>query len=864
MAQPRQSSFIDLKVVGLHLNPSTFGTNAPAGALTIANNVVIDRPSVVATRRGFSNAFSTLNGTGVSSLFQYFNTKLLHGTDKKMYADPASDGVFLPYGGLYEVPDPEDLASRIRSIEANKNFYFITNEGTFRLDRVEGQPRPAGAPPGLSGSGVPSPPTGFMPDQTAVAYRVVFGYRDFNDTLVLGAPSSRWIVTNDTGGDANALVTFQVPKEIQLEPTNFIYQLYRGNVSPDLETTPDDEMALVFEDVTTGAAEITHLDNTPDNLKGAALYTNVGQDGIAQSNYRPPWAKDICLFKQYTFYANTRTLQNGTITLISAGAGNGTDALVPGDTVVFAPSEAPPPSPFTLTATAGPNNYALGEFHVSDTGDPAFDIQETASNIALVANAFPGNTFLTAYYTSSDTDLPGQLRFDRLDLTVDPFAITSSRSSAWQQSLPVTSKNDRNPNRIYFSKFGQPEAVPLANYMDVGSANLPIERIIPLRDGIMVLKLDGVFRISNADPPFTITPIDYNVRILAPNTAAELDNKVYFLSDQGVVSLTDSDAQIMSFVIDRTIIQNTSPTLYPNMRAISWGIAYQSDKKYILSLPNSAGDIQPTQQYIYNHITEVWTRWTLVINCGLVFRKDGRLYLGTLGGQAPGTNSSYVYQERKIYTNADYVDAQYNANTTTVTTQSTFTATVVITNPILPAGVTIKAGWTILQEETGANARILTVIPNSPSVGFTTLITDKPQNWQPGPVILYVPIYTEVETIQVDCENPGMNKQFNEIVYIFTDQSFSKLESRMSSDSTGTAELDILIPFFRGGWGIDPWGTTPWGGNPSGQGKIRRYIAQKIQRAGWVMVNLQNAEAFTAFGWSGLQIFFKQTSSRQK
>ena len=579
VGQPGEGSVINVDVKGLYLNPSTFGQNAPNGALTIANNVVIDRPSVVATRRGFDNSFYTLPNDGVRSLYQYNNVKLMNTTDNDLHVDPLSNGVFHTYTGTYKVPDPLDPASRIRGLETNKNFYFITEAGTYRLDQIAGQPRLAGAPPGLSGSGYPlATGSGFLPTNTRVAYRVVFGYKDYNNQLVLGAPSSRFIVTNTSGADQNTQVTFQLPKEIQANPVDYFFQVYRGGVTPDLTTEPDDEMSLVYEDICTGAATITIDDITPDSLKGAYLYTNQGQDGILQSNYRPPWAKDVCTFKQYAFYANCRTLQNASITLIAAGASNGADALVPGDTITFTPTEIGG-VPFTLTAVSGGNNLALGWFQVSNTGNPGFDIQATAMNIALVSNAFGTNVFLSGYYTSLDTDLPGQMRFDRLSLVADPFTITASRTTCFEQAMPITSINDSRPNRIYFSKFNQPEAVPIVNYIEVGSANQPINRIVPLRDGVMVLKQDGVFRISNAAPPFTVTPIDYNVRILADNTAAELDNKVYFLSDQGVVALSDSDAQIMSFILDKTIIENTSPTLFPNLKATAWGIAYQSDRK---------------------------------------------------------------------------------------------------------------------------------------------------------------------------------------------------------------------------------------------------------------------------------------------
>ena len=856
MAQPSAPTSIVLAIKGLYLNPSTFGDNAPNGALTIANNVVIDRPSVVATRRGFDNSFYTLSSDGTKSMYQYNNRMLLNTTDEDLHVDVNSTGVFTTYEGSYPVPDSTNPASRVRALESNKNFYFITANGTYRLDHIAGQPRLAGSPPGLSGVGVTTGITGFLATDTAVAYRVVFGYKDYNQQLILGAPSSRIIVTNTSGTSANADVTFQVPKEVQSFPVGFFFQLYRGNASANLTTDPDDEMALVYEDGCIGSVSITVNDITPDSLKGAALYTNQGQDGILQSNYRPPWATDICTFKQYAFYSNTRNLRNASITLISSGLTNGPDALRAGDTITFAESQFGGTS-FSLTGVVGANNGALGWFNVSDTGNPGLDIQVTASNIALVANEYATNTFLTGYYTSSNTDLPGKLRFDRLSLTEDSFTISVSRTTAWEQSTPITAVNDARPNRIYYSKFNQPEAVPIVNYIEVGSANAVIRRVVPLRDGVMVLKDDGVFRISNAAPPFNIQPIDYNVRILADNTAAELDNKVYFLSDQGVVALGDTEAQIMSFVLDRTIIENTSPALFPNLSSVSWGLAYQSDRKYILAMPSSSADTQSTQQYIYNHLTQVWTKWTLQASCGMIFRRDGKMYLGSLMGSAPGSNNSYVYKERKSFTDNDYADNMYSSNCAT----PGLLDTIIIDAVSLPAGITIQPGWTILQNNGSALARILQV----DTIGAATnLILDRAQMWTTDPVQIYVPVYSEIETIQIDCENPGMNKQFNEVVYIFTEQGFTQLTSRISSNTAGVPITDYLTPANRGGWSIDPWGVTPWGGSPATQGKIRRYVPQKVQRAGWLYFNISNAEAFTSFGFSGLEIFFKSTSSRQK
>jgi len=925
MAQPSQPTAIVLAINGLILNPSTFDPKAANGSLTIANNVVIDRPSVVQSRRGFTNGIESELGLildnpgrvyklhsnkGVEALFQ-FNGALLAFDGSSLFADTRDIFTEPPYNldeytpefvSIFDCEAPSGTGtSGMHAIEMNKNFYFNTNEGVYRsVNDISGiNTRKAGCPPGLGGTATTTGISGFLADNTSIAYRIVFGFKDTNNQLVLGAPGSRIIVNNTSGGSANVSVTFQIPDEIQAAPTNYFFQVYRGHASPDLTTEPDDEMALAYEEVVSiygSVASITIVDITPNDLLGAALYTNQGQDGILQSNYRPPWCVDMCAYKQYAFYANTRTLQNANLTLISAGATNGANALVPGDIVTFTmdlTGESGIPNVKTFTLTAGAtNDAASGTFEVSNTGNPAFDIQTTAINLVNIANTYDANDFLDAYYISTGSDLPGQMQFVRNSYTPDfyesagaspgyfsgipisiyyTFNITASNTASWEQPIAnnvfdttLISTNEVRPNRVYFSKFNQPEAVPVVNYFDVGNANAPIYRIVPLRDGVMVLKADGVFRISNPSAPFTITPIDYNVKILAPRTAAELDNKVYFLSDQGIVALSDTDAQIMSFVLDKTIIENTSQNLFPNLFDVAWGIAYQSDRKYILSMPTSGADTQAQKQFVYNHLTQCWTNWELPINCGVVFKKNGKLYLGG-GGADTNPNYGVLYQERKTFTNNDYADILYKfnpgANDYTVPSYTVLLDLSVVTIPTTMG--TPGVGWVIKQESFIDGSIMQAIITEV--VSESEYIVDKQLAWSSlEPIYMYQPIHTTVETIQLDCDNPGMNKQFSEIVYIFTTQDFASIDVAISSNTTAMPEYDTLVPLQRGGWGVTPWGPTPWGTGVTGQGKVRRYMPQKMQRAGWVYVNLQNEECFTSFGWSGLELHYKNTSTRQK
>lgn len=107
----------------------------------------------------------------------------------------------------------------------------------------------------------------------------------------------------------------------------YFLQIYRSativasGVSILQDLVPSDELQLVYETYPTtqdlSAGLITVTDETPDQFLGANLYTNpTTGEGILQANDLPPFAKDVNRFKNYVFYANTKTRQRSTINLI--------------------------------------------------------------------------------------------------------------------------------------------------------------------------------------------------------------------------------------------------------------------------------------------------------------------------------------------------------------------------------------------------------------------------------------------------------------------------------------------------------------------------------------------------------------------
>ena len=140
---------------------------------------------------------------------------------------------------------------------------------------------------------------GFLNPLSKTAYRVVWGIKDVNKNLILGSPSSRFVIANtDCCAFANVCTTFTVPGDVT--STCYFYQIYRTGIVttccsscvPCLE--PGDEMNLVFEaaatacDITAGI--ITIKDSNPDCFReaGVLLYTNpVSGDGILQATEKP-------------------------------------------------------------------------------------------------------------------------------------------------------------------------------------------------------------------------------------------------------------------------------------------------------------------------------------------------------------------------------------------------------------------------------------------------------------------------------------------------------------------------------------------------------------------------------------------------
>jgi hypothetical protein len=212
------------------------------------------------------------------------------------------------------------------------------------------------------------------------------------------------------------------------------------------------------------------------------------------------------------------------------------------------------------------------------------------------------------------------------------------------------SSNEEQPHRVYYSKFQQPEAVPVLNYIDIGATDKEILRIFPLRDSLFVFKQDGLFRISGESAPFSVALFDSSCVLIAPDSVAVANNQIYGWTTQGISTITEAGVNIISRAIDTEILRKAS-SQFTNFKTATWGVGYESDNSYTVYTVNEPSDTEATIGFRYSNLTSSWTTVDKSCTAGLVNPADDKLYLG-----AGDTN--FLEKERKEFTRYDYADRE--------------------------------------------------------------------------------------------------------------------------------------------------------------------------------------------------------------
>lgn len=803
------------------------------GALRKARNCVSRRKDILEPRRG-NRLYGTL-ASDVTQLLTYSNRLLVHRGTALEYDN--GSGTFAAYSGSYSAPS----GAKMRSLEAFSNLFTTTASGVQVFSNITGTAgRLAGAPRALDPSFSLSGSAGFLLNGNQCAYRATIVRTDTNANVITGYPSQRLWVTNTAGGARDVSLTMFLPQEAR---AGDVIQFYRTaqfvGTSDDISA---DEMGLIYQVELTSAnitaGSITFTDSVVDELRGQTLYTSPSQEGLGQANERPPVCKDMTLYKSnYMLYANCQTPQRLFVTLVGAGSLTGKSVTLGGVTYNFGATEI-------LSGVGSP------QVRVSATGVAAVDIDLTARSFVRVINRFASNTTVNAFYDSGPSDLPGRIFLQEKGLGASAFTIQASDTAISGMFFPAppvgttnaksTSTNAVQKNAVYFSKSQQPEHVPLLNYLFVGPSNKEILRIVALKDSAIVIKEEGIYRITGETPQsFSVVPVDLTVFCRAASSVAVLSNQVYMLSNQGIVAISESDVQVVSWDIEPEITPLLS---LANISTLTFGCAYESERSYLLSTVSSSADTEPVQTLCYNTSTRVWSIHDFAYQAAIVESSSDRLFFSP-------PNSTEVLTERKTFSDADYADPEIAIEIEAINGAKID----IVANPAP------QLGWVV---EQGGTELVIESILNIPGGYRVTLVSTAPDSWTVGAATLYPSVGMEIEWHGWTFQQPDMLKQVRQVAILTDDLGSNSVSSLVATFRSNfddeLSEVTMQAP--KAGWG-SAWGTTPWGGGTDALG-YPTYVPMNKQYCTRLNVGVKHRNAREKLSIAGLALSFEVASER--
>lgn len=583
-------------------------------------------------------------------------------------------------------------------------------------------------------------------------------------------------------------------------------------------------------------------DYTPDSLLQDPLYTNPADgEGLLASNYQPPVAGSMAWWQDRMWFGNTKSKHRFNLRMLGIGAPNGVQAA---DTITVAG--------VTFTASAGAPASAL-EFQVSAASTVALQVEETSKNLVQAINQRLAGQY-QAYYVSGANEPPGKILIEEYGLGGSSFTVYASRQGSWHPYLTtgstgaVASDNDQVVNRVYYSKIGQPEAVPLLNYVDVGEKNAPILGIYGLGTTLYVFKTDGLFTITGQGV-FRVSLLDSTLVLRAVHSLAAIGDVLYALASTGVVAISSTGIRVVDTPI-HDLIQSilTRHTLLSDVQ----GVGDPRFGEYTLLFPTSL--LISIRALVYNAKNRAWATHSdedsIRFTCGCLVPAASSSSVpfkvfGTVGTMHSWTNSvasGAMYIENHAGTYLDYGDDCLN--TVTVSAASATT-------------VTLSAGTLVVGDGaygSGSKTLVVTAVQGG-GVYTVTWSPSHPTGGLPASYTRYRRIISDVRSLPVASRNGALQHTPAAVVH-FKDRQASLLYLYAASNLSTSPET-VALGFAAASDG----GALP-GNTYSFKSNDRAAIPQVKQRNASLSVGLKCTQAFGFFQLLGIDIQVTGEGSR--
>jgi len=185
----------------------------------------------------------------------------------------------------------------------------------------------------------------------------------------------------------------------------------------------------------------------------------------------------------------------------------------------------------------------------------------------------------------------------------------------------------RNPQRLYFSKLGNPFSFPDYHYIEVGQDDGDrITALVPLSDMLLIFKENHLYLLTG------YSTNTFEVRYVAPvgavakRGAVAVDDTVYFIAYDGIYATNGMNVQKISFQIDdyfkwkpEAMLKNSTVVYIPQMKAIAFNVNKGLD---------GSGNIL-AETFFYHIEHRAWTRADYGITDGINIKEKTYFVLGS-------------------------------------------------------------------------------------------------------------------------------------------------------------------------------------------------------------------------------------------
>lgn len=337
-------------------------------------------------------------------------------------------------------------------------------------------------------------------------------------------------------------------------------------------------------------------------------------------------------------------------------------SLLPGEHIVNLTRAA---NVVTATVTSGSQSFKVGERVVIGPGGSG------SGGSVFGTGPFQVTAVTATTFSYSETGANGTL---------------NGQSATIYSDTVSTFRMESKPNRLYYSKFLEPDAVPRDNWIDVGAEDKAIVAIAAQGETLQVWKEDGIYRIVGTDE-LSFEPLEVltTVKALAREMVVKFQGKVVGLTNVGLLSVSetgvvdDIDFPIRNLILAQITYQDTvTPWFGSNtsLTSLSFMVPYESENMLLVMFGGNK-DIASGALglcnfgYLYNGAADEWTYWAFDANdgdgngklCGIENPADSRLYFGD--SYNTFTANTFIYKERKdrtsgVYPSNDHLD-QYGS-----------------------------------------------------------------------------------------------------------------------------------------------------------------------------------------------------------